>query len=53
MVGASREAHVGVVKSWTMCSAGVMSSRVRWWCLNFTVSENWAVLLDLDTLVWH
>ena len=53
MVGASCKVHMSVVTPWTMRSIGIMSDRVRWWCLNSTVSETWSVLVDLYTMVWH
>ena len=53
MVGASRKAHMSVVTLWKMRSIDVMSVRVRWWCLNFTVSETWEDLVALDTMVCH
>ena len=53
MSGESRKAHVSVVTTWTMRYVVVMSDRVRWWCLNSTVSEIWAVLVALATMVWH
>ena len=53
MEGASCKAHVSVVTPWTMRYAVVMYGRVRWWCLNSTVSESWATLVALATMVWH
>ena len=53
MAGVSRKAHVSVVILLIMRSVGVMSDRVRWCCLNYTVSETWAALVALDAMVWH
>ena len=53
MTGASRKAHVSVVTPWTMRYVGVIYGRVRWWCLNSTVSETWYALVDLATMVWY
>ena len=51
--GISCKAHVSVVMLWKIWYVGVMSDRVRWCCLNSTVTENWAALVDLATMVWY